>query len=537
MPAETAAALVEPGLPVIMFENRVRRLTGTGSPDILWGGLKGVEKESLRVGPEGYLAQTPHPRQLGSALTNQYITTDFSEALLEFVTPASRETWQALRLLCEVHQFTYDRLGDEYLWATSMPCRIPVDRDIPIAQYGKSNVGRMKSIYRNGLGFRYGRNMQTIAGVHFNYSLPEAFWPVFCDLEGSTLDPVSFRSNYYLGLIRNFRRCGWLVLYLFGASPALCKSFARGRESAMSTLDGETYYEPYATSLRMSDLGYSNNTQANISISLNSLDEYIADLTRAIHTPEPAFEKIGVKRDGEYRQLSVNQLQIENEYYSAIRPKRVAMSGERPTSALQRDGIEYVEIRSLDINVFDPVGINQNAMRFMEAYLVYCLLSDSPPMGDRDWSDAAWNHTQTALRGREPGFRLRRDGTEVPLHAWAGEIVRDVGVVAEMIDKGNGKDDYASAVDAQLDLIENAEVTPSARILSELRSAGVGFFTFAMAAAKGHKDYFAALEPLAADRLAVFENEAVESIRRQAEIEAADRISFDEYLENYFSEG
>ena len=480
-----------PAQPVIMFEDRVRKLVAAGSPDLLWGGLKGVEKESLRVGPDGHLAETPHPRLLGSALTNQFITTDFSEALLEFVTPPRAETWETLRFLCELHQFSYERMGDELLWATSMPCRIPTELKIPLARYGSSNVGRMKTIYRRGLGHRYGRNMQTIAGVHFNYSLPEAFWPVFREQELSTADMDSFRSDAYLGLVRNFRRFGWLVLYLFGASPALCKSFVIDPESTMPTFDGETYFEPFGTSLRMSDLGYSNNTQANISISLNNLDDYISDLSRAMRTPEPAFENIGVKVDGEYRQLSVNQLQIENEYYSAIRPKRVSRSGERPTAALRRGGIEYVEIRSLDINVFDPVGINQNAMRFMEAFLIYCLLEESPEFDDALWQENAGNQSATATQGRDPESRLFDRGTERSLIEWATEIMRDVRAIAEIVDRGEGGDDYVQAVDAQSELILNPEATPSARILEELRQNKMAFYHFAMAAARGHKEYFA----------------------------------------------
>ena len=189
------------------FENRLAGVAATGG-EVLYGGLKGVEKESLRVDSDGFLSQTPHPEGLGSALTNRYITTDFSEALLEFVTPAFTTTWEALRCICDIHQFTYAHLGDEMLWTSSMPCRIPADRGIPLARYGTSNVGRMKTIYRRGLGYRYGREMQLIAGVHFNYSLPADFWPVYRDVLGSELEVVDFRSEQYLGMIRNFRKLG-----------------------------------------------------------------------------------------------------------------------------------------------------------------------------------------------------------------------------------------------------------------------------------------------------------------------------------------
>jgi len=519
-----------------IIEDRITRLANAAPRDVLSGGLKGVEKESLRVGHDGHLSDRPHPVALGSALTNQFITTDFSEALLEFVTPAYAHTWETLRVLCEIHQFTYGRIGDELLWTTSMPCLMADDSAIPLAQYGNSNVARMKTVYRNGLGYRYGRKMQTIAGVHFNYSLPVAFWPVYQQLEASSQDARGFRSNAYLGLVRNFRRMGWLVLYLFGASPALCKSFMGGDSSVMPSFDKDTFFQPYGTSLRMSDLGYSNKSQAGIKISLNSVDDYISNLSCAICTPDPAFEEIGIEADGERRQLNVNQLQIENEYYSPIRPKRVAMSGERPTVALRRGGIEYVEVRSLDLNVFDPVGISQNAMRFIEAFLIYCLLHESPKFDDEAWKESARNHSATATAGRDPDLRLFDRGKERPLAEWAGEIIRDVRAIAEIIDSGEGSSDYVQAVDANTELLANPDATPSARILDELRQSKSAFYHFAMASAHGHKEYFAEIAPLEGERLAVYADEARESLQRQQGIEESDAISFEQYLANYYSQ-
>ena len=519
-----------------IVEERIARLASAAPPDVLSGGLKGVEKESLRVGSDGHLSDRPHPIGLGSALTNRFITTDFSEALLEFVTPAYANTWETLRVLCEIHQFTYERIGDELLWTASMPCLISEDSNIPLARYGDSNVGRMKTIYRNGLGYRYGRKMQTIAGIHYNYSLPTAFWPVYQDLEKSSENTDDFRSSSYLGLVRNFRRLGWLVLYLFGASPALCKSFFGADTAIMPSFDKDTFFQPFGTSLRMSDLGYSNKTQAGINISLNSVDDYINDLSCAICTPDPTFEEIGVEVDGKRRQLNANQLQIENEYYSPIRPKRVAMSGERPTAALRRGGIEYVEVRSLDLNVFDPAGINQNAMRFMEAFLIYCLLQESPEFHEAQWQENAGNYSGTAVEGRDPSFRLFDRGTERTLAEWGTEIVRDIRAIAEIIDRGEGSNDYVQAVDVQSESIDNPEATPSARILDDLRQNKTAFYHFAMASAQGHKEYFAEIEPLDGDRLRVYEEEARDSIERQKEIENTDEISFEDYLANYYSQ-
>jgi glutamate--cysteine ligase len=515
------------------FDKRLGALAADCGPAI-GNGMRGIEKESLRVDADGNLAQTPHPAGLGSALTNRFITTDFSEALLEFVTPAVPSTWEALQRVCDIHQFTYQYLGDELLWGASMPCVIPDDNRIPLARYGSSNVARMKTAYRRGLGHRYGRPMQTIAGVHFNYSMAESFWQVYGDILGEGDTGREFRSRQYLGLVRNFRRFGWLVLYLFGASPALCKSFARGRDLGMPSLNDDTWYEPFGTSLRMSDLGYTNKTQAGIAISLNALDEYIEDLGAATRTPEPAYEHFGVNVDGTYQQLNSNKLQIENEYYSPIRPKRVARSGERPTTALRRGGIEYVEIRSLDLNIFDPAGINQNTMRFMEAFLVYCLIEESPPFEGDALAESGSNQSLVAKQGREPALRLRREGRETGLTDWAREIVAKVTAVAEMIDQDDRAGSYSGAVAEMAARVEDPNMTPSARLLFELRDAGASFFEFALEVARSHKEYFATIAPLPAESALELEREARLSLERQRAIEAADDIDFEEYLARYF---
>jgi glutamate--cysteine ligase len=371
--------------------------------------------------------------------------------------------------------------------------------------------------------------------VHFNYSVPQKFWDAYQDMlgDGSTLD--EFRSEQYLGLIRNFWRMGWLVLYLFGASPALCKSFAGGNAAGMKSLNDETYFEPYGTSLRMSDLGYSNQNQSRINISLNSLTEYVRDLGNAIETPEPSYEEIGVKVDGEYRQLNTNLLQIENEYYSSVRPKRVAVSGERPTAALKRGGIEYVEVRSMDINLFDPCGVNQNAMRFMEALLIYCLLEDSPKLGDEELGEVMSNQTGTAKFGRDPEFRLICNGQSISVREWAKEILDGVLAVAAELDRHDEKDSYTEAVRVMHTLVDEPDATPSARIITELQDANTGFFSFALEMARSHRDYFASIAQPDAAASERFSKEARESLQRQKDIEAADTLSLDEYLRQYFA--
>lgn len=205
------------------FERRLAGLVNARERGVLQGGLKGVEREALRITPDGRICQTPHPRALGSALTHPHITTDYSEALIELVTPPFPSAWELQQYLCDIHQFVYSELGEELLWATSMPCDLEGDAEIPIARYGSSNIGRMKHVYRVGLGLRYGRMMQAIAGVHFNYSFPEGLWPVLESVTDPKLRGQAFTDDAYFSLLRNYRRYGWLILFLFGVSPAIAR--------------------------------------------------------------------------------------------------------------------------------------------------------------------------------------------------------------------------------------------------------------------------------------------------------------------------
>jgi glutamate--cysteine ligase len=515
------------------FERRLAGLINSNEPGVLRGGRKGVERESLRVMPDGAIVQTPHPYALGAPLTNEHITTDFSESLIELVTPPFGESWELLQYLCDIHQFVYQHLGDELLWSTSMPSAIDGDASIPLAQFGKSNIGRMKTIYRHGLGVRYGRIMQAISGVHFNYSFPPALWDVLQHVNQSHRTGQDFVSEQYFSVLRNYRRYGWLVLYLFGTSPAVSKSFFGGRETELPSLDRDTVYEPYGTSLRMSDVGYRNKNQATVSVSVNSLDEYVRDLSRAISTPYPPYEKIGVKVDGVYQQLNANILQIENEYYSHIRPKRIARSGERPTKALQRAGVEYVEVRALDVSAFDPVGVNQNKLRFLEAFLALCLLRESEPIsrGEQEALDA--NHLKVARRGREPGLTLNREGRSFPMVDWARELLDAMQGLCEILDQGEPARPYAAALEQQRAKLDDVARTPSARLLTEMRTSGESFFELSLRMSQLHKDYFLGLYPPNERRLAEFASAAQESHEAQERIEASDRISLDAYLADY----
>ena len=511
-------------------------LVNSGERGVLVGGRKGVEKESLRVTPDGQLAQTPHPIALGSALTNSDITTDYSESLIELVTPTFTTSWELLQYLTDLHQFVYRELGDELLWGTSMPCDIDSDARIPLARYGTSNIGRMKTVYRNGLGLRYGRMMQAISGVHFNYSFPEQFWHVLAAYREQPRVDADFMSAEYFALLRNYRRHGWIVHYLFGVSPAVAASFVGDRAGhGLEVLSPGTLYSPFATSLRMSDLGYRNKAQSELSVSVNSLEEYVRDLSTAISTPNATYEALGVNVDGDWRQLNANILQIENEYYAFIRPKRVARSGERPTKALRRAGVEYVEMRSLDVSALDPVGVNQNKLRFLEIFAALCTLAPSALIDATEQAELDRNHVTVARRGREPGLKLTRDGRQIDMRAWAAEILDAMQGAAELLDHGDAQKPYAAALSAQRRKLTDVEATPSARVLAELRTTGESFIELALRMSRTYKQYFTELEVSNETRFDQFRAAAAESLLEQHALEIAPSPSFEEYLAGYLA--
>ncbi|NQV68534.1 MAG: glutamate--cysteine ligase [Pseudohongiella sp.] len=499
-----------------------------------WGIVRrGIEKESLRITPEGYISSLSHPAVLGSTLTNPFITTDFSEALLEFITPAYGNISECLQMLEDTHRFTLQNLeNDEMLWVASMPCPMGAEAEIPIAQYGSSNKGKLKTLYRHGLSHRYGSLMQAIAGLHYNFSMPESFWSPYqkhCAHQGSLQD---FRTQKYLHLIRNFHRYSWLLVYLFGASPAACKCFVQGREHHLQELDEHTLYLPYATCLRMGNLGYKSEAQKSLFVCYNELSSYADCLSQAMHTPYPEYEAIGQKKDGEYLQINTNLLQLENEFYSTIRPKRNVKNDERPLQALTERGIEYIEVRALDLNPYLPLGIDVEQIRFLDTFLLHCLLSDSPECHEQEYFEVASNLALVVEQGRDPELELKLEGSPVPMRRWANEFLQDLTHSASILDHIHAGDDYQNSLSAQFEKIENSELTPSGRILKDMKEGQLSFFEFSMRQSRAHRDYFQH-NGLSEESAQMMRDTASASLLKQKKIEAQDTIGFDEFLENW----
>lgn len=481
---------------------------------------RGIEKESLRTDADGRLAHTPHPAALGAALTHPHITTDFSEAQLELVTGAHTRVEDCLDELGQLHRFVVDRIGAEQVWVSSMPCRLPDDEnDIPLGRYGSSHIGRAKTIYRNGLSHRYGRRMQTISGIHYNWSMP------------------GLSSADYFALIRNFRRHSFLLLMLFGASPAVDRSFVAGRRHRLQPLDAGTLYLPHATSLRMGRLGYQSDAQAELCVSYNCLDTYAASLQSALTRPYPPYEQIGVQDpDGKYRQLSTTLLQIENEFYGTIRPKRVIRSGERPLHALRERGVEYVEVRCMDLNPFLPLGIDEHTARVLDLFLLHCVSTDSPPDTPDEIAELGHNQQLTAARGREPGLKLRRQGRDVLLTDWAAQLLRECAPLAEQMDAALGGRAYRDALARAEAQLRQPHELPSARVLAALQAhAPAGHLGFVQAQSQAIRAELLR-EPLLPAVQALQQELVADSLAQQAQIEAADGdADFESFRLDYLS--
>ncbi len=516
------------------FNKLIDNLSDPEGRQALQGMQRGIEREALRIDDAGHLATDRHPESLGSALTNSRITTDYSESLLEFITPVFSDIDSLLEDLTYTHAFTVQNLDQQGLWPVSMPCFVGDVSNIPIADYGSSNTGQMKRLYRKGLTHRYGAQMQIISGVHFNFSVSDSLWDRLYPLSGEQVSKTDFISDSYLGLIRNYRRMVWVLPYLFGASPALCRSFVKDQQTDIQfeEMGNGTLYLPYATSLRMSDLGYTNKEQDRLNISYDSLEQFLEGMQKAINMPSANFEKIGVKVDGEFRQLNANVLQIENEFYSPIRAKRVGLNGEKPSESLARAGVEYIEVRALDVNPYSAVGIESSQIRFLDMFLLYCLLSDSEKAGDTQEEEITSNLNRVILEGRKPGLELSKNGQPITLKEWMNELFSSLGAIAELLDSDTDKR-YSQALDKWQACVIDPDLTLSGQIIQELKQNDIDHGCWVQQLAKRYHKTLSEYElPQAVQTK--YQEAAKDSLLEQAKMETESTQSFESYLDDYF---
>jgi len=503
-----------------VFLERLQGLNTSDTLAALQGIKRGFEKESLRTNNK-MLAQTQHPAQLGASLTHPLITTDYSEALLEFITPPTTKLYQPFQYLTELHQYTYSILAPhEVLWAGSMPCHLPENEAaIPIAQYGDSHLGQLKHVYRKGLGFRYGRMMQMIAGVHYNFSLPMAFWKIYHQYLKSTDDLQSFISAQYLHIIRNFLRLGWLLPLVFGASPTASDYFIHN------------YFSIDATSLRLSDCGYKNRSNANFPISYNTFSEFIQSIEKAVYTSVPEYEKIGVKVNNEYRQLSSTFFQLEDEHYGLIRPKRVSPNETRMLRVMKEEGIEYLEVRALDVDPFSPIGITPNTTHFIDSFLLMCLFEESKPLTASDQQRINHNLSQVVNHGRNVQLTLDDAGKSRNAREWAIDILHALTKIAALLDKTYQASGFSNACIIAKENLDNFQHLLSNRLCSLFKKNGQSYLDNMWILSLQHRDFFAK-NPLDETKKSYYDVLSKESLIAAQKIQN-NFLSFDEYLSNY----
>tara|TARA_B110000116_G_C16795085_1_gene566138 strand:- start:867 stop:2423 length:1557 start_codon:yes stop_codon:yes gene_type:complete len=498
--------------------------------DLLSYGKVGFEKESLRV-INSSIAQSPHPGSLGSALCNQYITTDFSEAQLELVTPPFQDKQKALRLLDDVHHFISCNLEDEILWPFSMPVAINAEEDIPIAYYGPSNLGAFKRIYRNGLSHRYGRMMQAISGVHYNYSVPNSIWQssLFKNME---IDSKRVRSAAYFNMLRNIYRINWLILYLFGASPTITRNFLTEDNHSFKQLDKQTLFLPYATSLRMSNFGYQNTRRKKLEVSINSIAEYISGLRKATNTAHSEFAKIQKKNTNFQAQINENILQIDDEYYAVARAKSKIISDQRTTSKLNQGGVDFIELRSLDLNPFSRIGIDKETTLFLEVLLAYCFIKQGQYFTDDEITSINHNDALVATKGREPMLKLLKDGETISLKDWGNQIIENLLPIAAVLD--SNKNQYTEAVDQMREKINDSNQTLSGRLLDKIYNNNMSFIELGENIGKANKMHYLNLNQSENASWDLLEKETIDSHTQQKKLENNDGESFEAFVENYF---
>ncbi len=452
--------------------------------------LHGLEKENLRVDPRGQLSKKGHPQALGSALNHPHISLDFANAQLEFITQPFAHIEHALEQLTDIHHYVYQQLGSELLWPSSMPCEILNEQEVDLAQFGLTQEAYEKELYREGLARRYGKKMQLLSGIHYSFSLQDPFFEHLKTVYKSKESLEDFRSKMYLALSRNFLRWGWLISYLFGASPLGDQSTFTKSDPHLKKMGLSTFIAPDATSLRMSHLGYFSKIQSQRVISLNSLDAYRRDLKKALTTSHPCFEKIGVMENGKQIQMNTNVLQIEAEHYSRIRPKPFSHISKRPLEALE-EGVGYFEVRNIDINPLIPLGLDLDMLYFMHLFFIFCLFKKSPPILTGEAKIICHNQNQVALLGRSPSLKLvqKKGASLVSLKKWAGEIIHEMKELALLLD-GTGKPLYQKSLKRQLAKVDDVMKTPSAQLIQDFNKEKLDYQQFILKKGEKFKKYF-----------------------------------------------
>lgn len=474
------------------FEESLSLFNKSNRGNYLLKGRWGLEKESLRINEDGTLALTPHPAALGSKTENPYITTDFSESQFELITPPMDSVEEAHSFLLSLEECVQHKLEGELVWPLSMPGPLPADELIPVARFDNSRAGREKEIYRAGLALRYGKKMQMISGIHFNFSFGNELVDLLAENFGRDIERRNFVDNLYCGLVRNFLRYRWLFIYLFGASPSLDEGYREEIERKIGSasiccggIDELFSDRQQATSLRMSRFGYENRTSSEHNVSYNSLEEHTEDISRMLSTQSLDFARLGIFKEGRQQQLNDRLLQLENEYYSPVRFKQILHEGETQVKALNERGIEYIEIRTFDLDPFEKGGVGLNQLHFTQLFMLYCLFENSPPIDNEEKCRIDRNAQRTALCGRNPSLSLQSNtNQQVTLRSWGHELFAKMELIAATIDRDTGHSTYTEALKREEAKLNSIAHLPSEKIMNEMSVNGERHACFGLRRAK-----------------------------------------------------
>ena len=482
---------------------------------------RGIEREALRIQPDGNISIQPHPRKLGCKLTNPYITVDFSESLLEFITPPYETIDDSLLFLQKISEFAAKNLENgEILLSSSMPMKTD-DAKINIADFGTSPSGLMKTLYRKGLANRYGKIMQIISGIHYNFSFnKKIFTDNFPDKHS---DDLYFKTiNYYFQYM-------WLIPYFFGASPICAKnSISNNLMSDYDAIDKDYCVSRFATSLRMSPIGYKSSTQDTLNISYDNIDQYTYDLLKATETPESIFNVINLSnQDNEKLQLNSNILQIENEYYSEIRPKQIASPCERPAEALRKRGVAYIEVRVLDVNPYEAIGISNETAYFIEALLYTCLMSQNNQFHSLNYKE---NFNKIVTQGRNKQLELSTNIGNMHTSELGNHLLDEIEYYAKKMGSR-----YLDAVKEQRKKLDNPNLTLSGKMFNDITNSGLCYSDWLLAISNKNHKLLTEKSIITSEEMDMFKKEAVISYQACQTLEASSKVSLDEYIQLYYS--
>lgn len=495
----------------------------------------GLERETMRINNEVKIAKTSHPKSLGSALTHQYITTDFAESLLEIVTPPCNTIEELMGWLNDLHSFIDININEELMWSASMPPILDDPDNIKVAEYGSSYQGILRHIYRCGLALRYGRRMQAIAGLHLNFSFGEKFLEYYNQISDAKISP----NTLYFNILRNYIRNSWLINYLFGSSPVLDKSFLLGMEvpAFLQSYAKSSYYHPHSSCLRMGSMGYNNRKHSSLSVCFNNLSEYLDTISKLLGKNEEEYQKLGIKdKSGRYQQLNTNVLQVENEYYASIRPKALRLHAEKTIDILMRKGVEYLEIRNLDINPFAPCGIDENQLRFMQLFLLYSSLVPSAPISSEECQSIRIADEQIIMNNinNDSDFKLE-GGRTLNIYDEAHRIFTEMEPLAHLLDKAAQSSDYTYALQLQNDKLEDENLLPSIQQMCFLRNENMDFVEGIFKLSQNHKLHYASHRKENYDRQSLLKEKVVMSWQETHDLESNKSGSFEDYLAEYLT--